>query len=262
MACPFSPCGFASCFSSGTRLNPPSPGASAAGSSWRRSARWRVRPCCCGRWRHAASPSGSSIRKAKSSRSRSSPSCSSVRRCQPWRSPPSSARPSESSCSQPRPHGPHRSETKLGGSSCLLRARFRVRLRDLRRRLPRRQSRARSRLSFPSPPRKRCSGASSCRRSCSVAGCWPAIPPYVLGALRQWRVSMFAGVAGALASLANVTALALAPGVAGAHADPDRGRVQLLRLAPRLPRSDEPAGTRRHRAHHGGAVILILWTTR
>jgi uncharacterized membrane protein len=36
-------------------------------------------------------------------------------------------------------------------------------------------------------------------------------PAIVLGALRQWRVSMFAGVAGALASLANVTALALAP---------------------------------------------------
>jgi len=36
-------------------------------------------------------------------------------------------------------------------------------------------------------------------------------PVIVLGALRQWRVSMFAGVAGALASLANVTALALAP---------------------------------------------------
>lgn len=36
-------------------------------------------------------------------------------------------------------------------------------------------------------------------------------PAVVLGALRQWRVSMFAGVAGASASLANVTALALAP---------------------------------------------------
>ena len=36
-------------------------------------------------------------------------------------------------------------------------------------------------------------------------------PAIVLGALRQWRVSMFAGVSGALASLANVTALALAP---------------------------------------------------
>jgi len=36
-------------------------------------------------------------------------------------------------------------------------------------------------------------------------------PGIVLGALRQWRVSMFAGVAGATASLANVTALALAP---------------------------------------------------
>lgn len=36
-------------------------------------------------------------------------------------------------------------------------------------------------------------------------------PSIVLRALQQWRVSMFAGVAGALASLANVTALALAP---------------------------------------------------
>jgi len=36
-------------------------------------------------------------------------------------------------------------------------------------------------------------------------------PTVVLGALRQWRVSMFAGIAGASASLANVTALALAP---------------------------------------------------
>lgn len=36
-------------------------------------------------------------------------------------------------------------------------------------------------------------------------------PAIVLDALRQWRVSMFAGVAGAAASLANVTALALAP---------------------------------------------------
>ena len=36
-------------------------------------------------------------------------------------------------------------------------------------------------------------------------------PAIVLGALRQWRVSMFAGIAGASASLANVTALALAP---------------------------------------------------
>ncbi len=36
-------------------------------------------------------------------------------------------------------------------------------------------------------------------------------PVIVLSALRQWRVSMSAGVAGALASLANVTALALAP---------------------------------------------------
>ncbi|MDB5487868.1 MAG: hypothetical protein JWQ58_1583, partial [Reyranella sp.] len=36
-------------------------------------------------------------------------------------------------------------------------------------------------------------------------------PAIVLGVLRQWRVSIFAGVAGALASLANVTALALAP---------------------------------------------------
>ncbi len=36
-------------------------------------------------------------------------------------------------------------------------------------------------------------------------------PTVVLAALRQWRVSAFAGVAGALASLTNVTALALAP---------------------------------------------------
>jgi len=36
-------------------------------------------------------------------------------------------------------------------------------------------------------------------------------PAVVLGALRQWRISLFAGVAGASASLANVTALALAP---------------------------------------------------
>lgn len=36
-------------------------------------------------------------------------------------------------------------------------------------------------------------------------------PAIVLGALRQWRVSTFAGIAGASASLANVTALALAP---------------------------------------------------
>jgi uncharacterized membrane protein len=36
-------------------------------------------------------------------------------------------------------------------------------------------------------------------------------PTIVLAALRQWRVSTFAGVAGALASLTNVTALALAP---------------------------------------------------
>jgi drug/metabolite transporter (DMT)-like permease len=36
-------------------------------------------------------------------------------------------------------------------------------------------------------------------------------PVVVLAALRQWRVSLFAGIAGASASLANVTALALAP---------------------------------------------------
>jgi drug/metabolite transporter (DMT)-like permease len=36
-------------------------------------------------------------------------------------------------------------------------------------------------------------------------------PSIVLRVLQQWRVSMFAGLAGALASLANVTALALAP---------------------------------------------------
>jgi drug/metabolite transporter (DMT)-like permease len=36
-------------------------------------------------------------------------------------------------------------------------------------------------------------------------------PPVLLGALRSWRLSLFAGGAGASASLANVTALALAP---------------------------------------------------
>jgi drug/metabolite transporter (DMT)-like permease len=36
-------------------------------------------------------------------------------------------------------------------------------------------------------------------------------PSVVLGVLRQWRLSMFAGGAGAAASLANVTALALEP---------------------------------------------------
>lgn len=36
-------------------------------------------------------------------------------------------------------------------------------------------------------------------------------PSIVLAVLRQWRVSVFAGLAGASASLANVTALALAP---------------------------------------------------
>ena len=36
-------------------------------------------------------------------------------------------------------------------------------------------------------------------------------PSVLLGALRAWRLSLFAGGAGASASLANVTALALAP---------------------------------------------------
>jgi drug/metabolite transporter (DMT)-like permease len=36
-------------------------------------------------------------------------------------------------------------------------------------------------------------------------------PSFLLGALRAWRLSLFAGGAGASASLANVTALALAP---------------------------------------------------
>ncbi len=36
-------------------------------------------------------------------------------------------------------------------------------------------------------------------------------PSVIMGALRQWRVSFFAGVAGASASIANVTALALEP---------------------------------------------------
>lgn len=36
-------------------------------------------------------------------------------------------------------------------------------------------------------------------------------PSIVLAAVRQWRISLFAGVAGASASLANVTALAMAP---------------------------------------------------
>jgi drug/metabolite transporter (DMT)-like permease len=36
-------------------------------------------------------------------------------------------------------------------------------------------------------------------------------PSVVLGVLREWRISIFAGVAGAAASLANVTALALEP---------------------------------------------------
>ena len=46
-----------------------------------------------------------------------------------------------------------------------------------------------------------------------LLGSWLLLrnPVVVLGALRQWRVSMFAGLAGASASLANVTALALAP---------------------------------------------------
>jgi drug/metabolite transporter (DMT)-like permease len=33
----------------------------------------------------------------------------------------------------------------------------------------------------------------------------------VLGVLREWRISLFAGIAGASASIANVTALALEP---------------------------------------------------
>jgi uncharacterized membrane protein len=36
-------------------------------------------------------------------------------------------------------------------------------------------------------------------------------PSVVLGVLREWRMSLFAGLAGASASIANVTALALEP---------------------------------------------------
>ena len=44
-----------------------------------------------------------------------------------------------------------------------------------------------------------------------LLGAWLALrtPQVVLGALREWRMSLFAGLAGASASLANVTALAL-----------------------------------------------------
>ncbi len=111
----------------------------------------------------------------------------------------------------PRPPGARGREAKLGRSGRLLRPRFRVRL------LPSRSwAIAAPTLRFTPPRpfwprRRRCSGASSCRRCCSVSGCCVRNPAVVLGVLRQWRVSMFAGVAGASASLANVTALALAP---------------------------------------------------
>ncbi len=75
-------------------------------------------------------------------------------------------------------------------------------------------------------------------------------PSIVLGVLRQWRVSAFAGVAGASASLANVTALALAPRLPGAHADPDRGRVQLRRL----PRVFHESMNRRELA----GILLVM----
>jgi len=44
-----------------------------------------------------------------------------------------------------------------------------------------------------------------------LLGAWLTLrtPQVVLGALREWRMSLFAGLAGASASLANVTALAL-----------------------------------------------------
>ena len=68
-----------------------------------------------------------------------------------------------------------------------------------------------------------------------------AVRLVALGAFRAWRLSLFAGGAGASASLANVTALALAPGLAGPDADSDRGAVHLCRIAAGLPRSGQPA---------------------
>ena len=46
-----------------------------------------------------------------------------------------------------------------------------------------------------------------------LLGAWLLLrtPSVVLGVIREWRLSMFAGGAGAAASLANVTALALEP---------------------------------------------------
>ncbi|MDI1286093.1 MAG: DMT family transporter [Reyranella sp.] len=46
-----------------------------------------------------------------------------------------------------------------------------------------------------------------------LLGAWLLVrtPSVVLGLLREWRVSLFAGIAGASASIANVTALALEP---------------------------------------------------
>jgi drug/metabolite transporter (DMT)-like permease len=46
-----------------------------------------------------------------------------------------------------------------------------------------------------------------------LLGAWLLVrtPAVVLGVLREWRISLFAGIAGAAASIANVTALALEP---------------------------------------------------
>ena len=46
-----------------------------------------------------------------------------------------------------------------------------------------------------------------------LLGTWLTVrtPSVVLGVLREWRLSLFAGIAGASASIANVTALALEP---------------------------------------------------
>jgi drug/metabolite transporter (DMT)-like permease len=86
-------------------------------------------------------------------------------------------------------------------------------------------------------------------------------PAIVLGALRQWRISLFAGVAGASASLANVTALALAPA----------SQVRTLILIEVVfsyfvsRRVFHEAMNRRELAGIGlimAGVVLILWTTR
>jgi drug/metabolite transporter (DMT)-like permease len=86
-------------------------------------------------------------------------------------------------------------------------------------------------------------------------------PAIVLGALRQWRVSVFAGVAGATASLANVTALALAPA----------SQVRTLILIEVVfsyfvsRRVFREAMNRRELAGIVlimAGVVLILWTTR